>query len=479
MALHNGGCLVRLLRNSTLRRSHFRRTSSLLCLSASSDDCPTPTRNDASFPEETEHHIHDGGRGRGQGSGEFREQATEGWQRRRRGSQWLQALLRRPKGHPKAGTVKRLGEAMKKQNVRTLTLIGCTFVYLLVGAAVFDSLESEFETTEHKRLGTKESLFKAKYNITQEDYRELELVVMHAAPHKAGVQWKFSGAFYFAITVITTIGYGHAAPTTDHGKVFCMFYAVLGIPLTLVMFQSLGERMNTFVKFLLKRLKRCLRFKNTDVSTHNMVFVGLLLCVGTLCIGAAAFSYFEGWSFFQSYYFCFITLTTIGLGDFVALQKNNTLQRRAPYVAFSFTYILVGLMVVGAFLNLVVLRFLTVSVDDEKRDVERTPPARVRTPRAERDPARDHFLSECSCTCYGFRQRARQAVPAWLYPGPARSPSLGHRFVSMTTYQLEEISPCNLIRLSARLSLSLADSAAFGSQSSAENRRLFRRRTSC
>lgn len=37
---------------------------------------------------------------------------------------------------------------MKKQNVRTLSLIVCTFTYLLVGAAVFDALESE---TEKKR----------------------------------------------------------------------------------------------------------------------------------------------------------------------------------------------------------------------------------------------------------------------------------------------------------------------------------------
>lgn len=37
---------------------------------------------------------------------------------------------------------------MKKQNVRTISLIVCTFTYLLVGAAVFDSLESE---TEKKR----------------------------------------------------------------------------------------------------------------------------------------------------------------------------------------------------------------------------------------------------------------------------------------------------------------------------------------
>ena len=149
-----------------------------------------------------------------------------------------------------------------------------------------------------------------------------------------------------------------------------MFYAVLGIPLTLVMFQSLGERMNTFVKYLLKRIKKCCGMRITDISMENMVTVGFFSCIGTLCIGAAAFSHYEDWSFFQSYYYCFITLTTIGFGDFVALQKNRALQRKPLYVAFSFMYILVGLTVIGAFLNLVVLRFLTMNSEDERRDAE-------------------------------------------------------------------------------------------------------------
>jgi len=165
-------------------------------------------------------------------------------------------------------------------------------------------------------------------------------------------------------------GYGHAAPGTDAGKAFCMFYAVLGIPLTLVMFQSLGERMNTFVKYLLKRIKKCCGMSRTDVSMENMVTVGFFSCIGTLCVGAAAFSHYEDWSFFQSYYYCFITLTTIGFGDFVALQKNRALQKKPLYVAFSFMYILVGLTVIGAFLNLVVLRFLTMNSEDERRDAE-------------------------------------------------------------------------------------------------------------
>uniref|UniRef100_A0A667ZXJ3 Potassium channel subfamily K member n=1 Tax=Myripristis murdjan TaxID=586833 RepID=A0A667ZXJ3_9TELE len=259
---------------------------------------------------------------------------------------------------------------MKKQNVRTLSLILCMFSYLLVGAAVFDALESESESSRRRILEQKRSEMKKKYRFSEDDYREIERVVLQAEPHRAGRQWKFAGSFYFAITVITTIGYGHAAPGTDAGKVFCMFYAVLGIPLTLVMFQSLGERMNTFVRYLLRKVKQCLGFRHTEVSMENMVLVGFLSCIGTLCVGAAAFSHFEGWSFFHAYYYCFITLTTIGFGDFVALQKKEDLQEKTPYVAFSFMYILVGLTVIGAFLNLVVLRFLTMNTEDERRDAQ-------------------------------------------------------------------------------------------------------------
>ncbi|XP_030229604.1 potassium channel subfamily K member 9-like [Gadus morhua] len=147
-----------------------------------------------------------------------------------------------------------------------------------------------------------------------------------------------------------------------------MIYAVLGIPLTLVMFQSLGERMNTLVRSLLRHAKRLLGLREVEVSMCNMVLVGLLFCSSTLCVGAAAFSHLEGWTFFHAFYYCFITLTTIGLGDLVALQEGDALQRRAPYVTFCFMYILVGLTVIGAVLNLVVLRFLTVSAAETRAE---------------------------------------------------------------------------------------------------------------
>lgn len=57
-----------------------------------------------------------------------------------------------------------------------------------------------------------------------------------------------------------------------------------------------------------------------------------------------------------------------GFGDFVALQKGGALQNRPDYVVFSLVFILFGLTVISAAMNLLVLRFLTMNTEDEKRD---------------------------------------------------------------------------------------------------------------
>jgi len=95
---------------------------------------------------------------------------------------------------------------MKKQNVRTLSLIVCTFTYLLIGAAVFDALESEYEIENKRKFFDEENKMKERYNISTEDYERLRINVWKVMPYKSGRQWKFAGAFYFSLTVVTTIG---------------------------------------------------------------------------------------------------------------------------------------------------------------------------------------------------------------------------------------------------------------------------------
>jgi hypothetical protein len=77
------------------------------------------------------------------------------------------------------------------------------------------------------------------------------------------------------------------------GKIFCMAYALTGIPLSLVMFQSIGERLNIFITFIIKNFKKCFKFKNTEVSQTNLIIVTLNLSTFLLAGGAAVFSSYE------------------------------------------------------------------------------------------------------------------------------------------------------------------------------------------
>ena len=45
-----------------------------------------------------------------------------------------------------------------------------------------------------------------KYKISEDDFNILEEVVQLQQPYKAGKPWKFAGSFYYATTVLTTIG---------------------------------------------------------------------------------------------------------------------------------------------------------------------------------------------------------------------------------------------------------------------------------
>ncbi|KAK6033291.1 hypothetical protein OSTOST_00519 [Ostertagia ostertagi] len=96
-----------------------------------------------------------------------------------------------------------------KKSSRALMLILTTFTYLLLGAAVFDFLESETESYVREEIALVREKLQRKYNFSQRDFQLFESVAIKSIPHKAGFQWQFSGAFYFATVVITTVGTGN------------------------------------------------------------------------------------------------------------------------------------------------------------------------------------------------------------------------------------------------------------------------------
>lgn len=77
-----------------------------------------------------------------------------------------------------------------------------------------------------------------------------------------------------------------------------------------------------------------------EATEMNLMFATGLLSSVIITTGAAVFSRYEGWSYFDSFYYCFVTLTTIGFGDYVALQVSIDTQwwlcgRVTGYMTFS------------------------------------------------------------------------------------------------------------------------------------------------
>lgn len=264
------------------------------------------------------------------------------------------------------------------------------------------------------------------------------------------------------MTSVIFAGYGHSTPQTDSGKVFCMWYALVGIPLCLIMFQSVGERLNTFVTFLLKHTKKCLRLKNCEVSQTNLIMVATILSSFYLFTGAGVFTHFEDWSYLDAFYYCFITLTTIGFGDYVALQSNNALQDNPEYVTFSLIFILFGLTVISAAMNLLVLRFLTMNTEDEQRDELEAAAAAQTAVRLEGDvitsngnvvsgaqenPEFNDVTSVCSCSCYNLGRRNKSRYTVTRLPGkishllPMHSVSSGKDDNFMTDIESNSVLP--------------------------------------
>lgn len=81
------------------------------------------------------------------------------------------------------------------------------------------------------------------------------------------------------------------------------------------------------------------------------IWLCVFLVVSYIFGGAFLFSEWEHWHFLDSAYFCFITLTTIGFGDFVPAQR---VQKNAEIsIALCSLYLLFGIALLAMSFNLV------------------------------------------------------------------------------------------------------------------------------
>lgn len=133
------------------------------------------------------------------------------------------------------------------------------------------------------------------------------------------------------------LGYGNIVPKTVQGRLFCVFYALLGIPATCLTLKAVGDKIaELFTKLITTFEKRLLKRPHPK---HVELKVALTTVVSTMFFLLPFMSLIvkvrrESWTFVESFYFTFITLSTIGFGDFLPHFDKD-----ADYVLVVFAFV--------------------------------------------------------------------------------------------------------------------------------------------
>ncbi|XP_007901830.1 potassium channel subfamily K member 18 [Callorhinchus milii] len=149
-----------------------------------------------------------------------------------------------------------------------LFLVSLLVTYAVVGAFIFQQLESGIKETEDydqflnrlwnitltsessKGNKTAKMFFKERVKMEMENFQSHWLI------RKSN--WTFLGSLFFSCTVFTTVGYGHIYPITTAGKIVCMFYAMFGIPVMLLVITDVGDMLAALLSRAYNKIRKLL-----------------------------------------------------------------------------------------------------------------------------------------------------------------------------------------------------------------------------
>lgn len=163
-------------------------------------------------------------------------------------------------------------------------------------------------------------------------------------------------------------------PTTIPGKIFLIFYGLVGCASTILFFNIFLERLVTLIGYSMKlcyqrKLQRQRTLSQEDASKSStqldslsdwkpsVYHVMLILFLASLLISCCAsimYTSFEGWTYLDSLYFCFVAFSTIGFGDLVSSQRAKY-DSHGLYGLANFFFILMGVCCIYSLFTLIAI----------------------------------------------------------------------------------------------------------------------------
>ena len=142
-----------------------------------------------------------------------------------------------------------------------------------------------------------------------------------------GRRWHFGESLYFSVVTVTTVGYGDQVPVTDAGKIFVIFYIIIGVALVTDALASFAEALlasqDRVFKSMLVDVTASVREASSDGAStkenrKDMVtqkihsdlterqLHGVVAAVSEiallLIVGSVFYAMNEGWSFVDAAY---------------------------------------------------------------------------------------------------------------------------------------------------------------------------------
>uniref|UniRef100_A0A914XAV2 Potassium channel domain-containing protein n=1 Tax=Plectus sambesii TaxID=2011161 RepID=A0A914XAV2_9BILA len=242
-------------------------------------------------------------------------------------------------------------------------LLFCVVVYAVGGGFVF--LNLEHSAAKQAKLDVRTTISECIDRIISDSSLEIVkehtsvMIVRECFPDDSDIrtQWSWTVATLYGFGILTTLGYGRIEPVTTKGRLFCVVFGIIGIPVMMLTLANLGKYISESgpkLRKKLKQLKAYMAARTSSLSQLNQSYDGqdadddddsgveinptviLVLLLGYVIVGATFLPLLNGrFDFANGIYYTFLCLSAIEFG--VLVPEN------IDYLPITLLYICAGL----------------------------------------------------------------------------------------------------------------------------------------